>query len=80
MVVCAGDSGLKDARRLAQASGYPVVPDIGYPTPGSLSQYGWVDNQIPVICIEEDDETPMDRVWPNFSEGIQEIFLDASPR
>jgi len=80
MIVCAGDPGLKDAQHLADASGYPVVPEIGYPTPGSLSQFGWVDNKIPVICIEESDEASPQEVWPRFAQGVREIFLDASPR
>lgn len=80
MVVCAGEPGLKDAERLARASGYEVKPEIGYPTPGSLSQYGWWDNGIPVICIEEDDDAPAASVWPRFASGMREIFLDDSPR
>jgi murein peptide amidase A len=80
MVVAAGDPGMRDAERLSRSSGYKVVPEIGYPTPGSLSQFGWVDNQIPVICIEEDDDTPREQVWAHFQAGIREIFLDASPR
>lgn len=80
MIVAAGEPGLKDAERLSRSSGYKVVPEIGYPTPGSLSQYGWWDNQIPVICIEEDDETHKEQVWPNFGKGLREIFLDASAR
>jgi len=80
MVVCAGEPGRKDAERLAQSSGYEVVPEIGYPTPGSLSQFGWFDNRIPVICIEEADETPDGEVWTNFAQGMQQIFLDASDR
>ncbi|MGE0525735.1 MAG: M14 family zinc carboxypeptidase [Bdellovibrionales bacterium] len=80
MIVCAGESGMKDAERLSRASGYQVVPEIGYPTPGSLSQFGWVDRQIPVICIEEDDDALPQEVWPRFQNGMREIFLDASPR
>lgn len=80
MVVCAGDPGRKDADRLSRSSGYEVVREIGYPTPGSLSQYGWVDHHIPVICIEEADETSPGQVWPNFEQGMREIFLDSSPR
>ena len=78
MIVAAG--GTRDAERLSRSSGYAVVPEIGYPTPGSLSEYGWFDRQIPVICIEEADETPPEKVWPNFAKGLHEIFLDASPR
>ena len=80
MIVAAGEPALPDAERLSKSSHYKVVPEIGYPTPGSLSQYGWVDNKIPVICIEEADETPRDEVWPHFREGMRQIFLDASPR
>jgi protein MpaA len=80
MIVAAGERAVPDAERLSRSSHYKVVPEIGYPTPGSLSQYGWFDNQIPVICIEEADETPRDQVWPNFQAGMREIFLDASPR
>jgi predicted deacylase len=80
MVVCAGEPGMKDASRLAASSGYEVSPDIGYPTPGSLSQYGWVDHGIPVICIEEADESSPQQVWSGFGPGMREIFLDASPR
>ncbi|MGZ3723336.1 MAG: M14 family zinc carboxypeptidase [Bdellovibrionales bacterium] len=80
MIVAAGDSALRDAERLSRSSNYKVVPEIGYPTPGSLSQFGWHDRQIPVICIEEADETPRDQVWPNFKEGMRQIFLDATSR
>jgi hypothetical protein len=80
MIVAAGEPGLRDAERLSRSSRYKVVPEIGYPTPGSLSQFGWADNRIPVICIEEADETPREQVWPNFAQGMREIFLDASPR
>lgn len=80
MVVCAGEPGLRDAERLSRSSQYEVVPEIGYPTPGSLSQYGWWDNKIPVICIEEADEAAPNTVWPRFEDGIKEIFLDASDR
>ena len=80
MIVAAGEPGHRDAERLSRSSGYKVVPEIGYPTPGSLSQYAWIDRRIPVICIEEADETPQAQVWPNFGMGMQEIFLDVSER
>ncbi len=80
MIVCAGESGMRDAERLAQSSGYEVVPEIGYPTPGSLSQFGWADHKIPVICIEESDDASPNQVWPRFRQGMEEIFLDPSAR
>jgi hypothetical protein len=80
MIVAAGEPAIRDAERLSRSSTYKVVPEIGYPTPGSLSQFGWFDNRIPVICIEEDDLTPREKVWPNFAAGMREIFLDATAR
>jgi hypothetical protein len=80
MIVAAGPGAQMDAVRLSRSSGYEVVPEIGYPTPGSLSQYGWIDNKIPVICIEESDHSLEENVWPAFAQGMREIFLDASPR
>jgi predicted deacylase len=80
MVVCAGETGLRDAERLSKSSGYEVKPEIGYPTPGSLSQFGWWDRKIPVICIEEADEAKPNTVWPRFGQGMREIFLDETER
>lgn len=79
-VVYAGPPGRKDAERLGRCSGYEVRDDIGYPTPGSLSQYAWGDLHIPVICIEEQEGAPLDQVWPHFERGIREIFADSSLR
>jgi hypothetical protein len=79
-IVCAGQPGQKDAELLGSASGYEVRPEIGYPTPGSLSQYGWADRKIPVICIEEKDGTPLDQVWPHFEPAMRDIFADSSLR
>jgi predicted deacylase len=79
-IVYAGEPALRDAERLAQASGYDVTPDIGYPTPGALSQYGWADLGIPIICIEEKSGTAEAEVWPHFESGFREIFADGSMR
>jgi murein peptide amidase A len=79
-VVCTGAPGRADADRLAKVSGYEVVETIGYPTPGSLSAYGWAENGIPVICIEEQEKTPLPEIWPHFEQAIRDIFLDPSLR
>lgn len=79
-IVMTGEPARKDAERLARVSGYPLQATIGYDTPGSLSQYGWVDRQIPVICIEEQEGTPLDKVWSHFKVAIVEIFSDPSER
>jgi hypothetical protein len=80
-IVVTGPPGNHDARRLAEASGYTLQEHIGYPTPGSLSHYGWHDHQIPVICIEEQELlTDLTQSWPRFKKGIQAIFRDTSLR
>ncbi len=65
-----------EAKILAQCSGYPLQEDIGYPTPGSLGQFAWLDHKIPVICIEEQEHmADLSQVWPHFSDAIKKIFL-----
>ena len=80
-IVGTGASAQLDTERLARASGYEGTADIGYPTPGSLSSFGYHDKKIPVICIEENDQvTDYDAIWPRFEKGIKEIFYDLSDR
>lgn len=79
-VVCSGEPGLTDAHYLAQSSGYEVMTSIGYPTPGSLSQYAWNDLRIPVICIEEMEHIELDSVWPRFRQGLENILGDDGSR
>lgn len=79
-IVMTGEPARKDAERLAQSSGYNLQETIGYDTPGSLSQFGWFDRKIPIICIEEQEGTPLPQVWGHFENGIRDIFLDNSLR
>ncbi len=79
-IVYAGEPGLIDAKRLSDCSGYDLKDDIGYPTPGSLSAYGWKDLGIPVICIEEQEGMDLSKVWAHFSEGLKQILMDNSVR
>lgn len=80
-IVGTGAAAKLDSERLAQSSGYELVEDIGYPTPGSLGSYGWHDKQIPVICIEEQDGLKdLAQIWPRFRKGMTAIFEDLSYR
>lgn len=79
-IVCSGPAGEIDARYLAESSGYEVVNSIGYPTPGSLSQYAWTDLNIPVICVEELEKIELDSVWPRFRQGLENILGDTRSR
>lgn len=80
-IVATGERALKDAQRLSQNSGYEVRSEIGYPTPGSLSQFGWHDHQIPIICIEEQEHLKnLDEIWPRFEKSMISVFTDMSLR
>lgn len=70
-VVFTGEPGKKAAEILATGTGYQAREDIGYPTPGSLGQYGWIEHQIPVVCIEEQEHIHLDLVWPHFKTGLE---------
>lgn len=73
-VVYTGSPGKKWADIIAQHCGYISREDIGYPTPGSLGQYGWLEQQIPVICIEEQEHIDLSTVWPRFASGLQSLL------
>lgn len=79
-IVYTGDLGLKDAKRLSQVSGYDLKDDIGYPTTGSLSSYGWEDYKIPIICVEEQEGCALHTIWPRFQPALEEILNDKSER
>ncbi len=69
-VVYTGETGQAYAEFLTQGNHYDSHPDIGYPTPGSLGQYGWLEHKIPVVCIEEQEAEPLENVWSHFNEGL----------
>jgi murein peptide amidase A len=73
-VVYTGVTGKKISDLLTKGNGYESREDIGYPTPGSLGQYGWLNHQIPVICIEEQERSDLDLVWPHFKTGLTELI------
>jgi hypothetical protein len=77
-LVYTGSPGEPYAKALSHNNNYPVKEDIGYPTPGSLGHYGWMNEKIPVVCIEEQEKISLDRVWPNFCDGLQEILKNNS--
>ncbi|NUN05438.1 MAG: DUF2817 domain-containing protein [Bdellovibrio sp.] len=70
-VVYTGHPGKAAAEILATGTPYPAREDIGYPTPGSLGQYGWLEHQIPVVCIEEQEHIDLNLVWPHFKTGLE---------
>lgn len=76
-VVYTGATAKHVAELFAQGNNYEVKEDIGYPTPGSLGQYGWHNMHIPVICIEENNTMKLNKVWGNFQKGLTEYMLNS---
>lgn len=73
-VVYTGSPGKEAADLLAKDSPYQAREDIGYPTPGSLGQYGWLNHQTPVICIEEQEGENLENVWKHFGRGLESLL------
>ncbi len=48
---------------MAEGNGYPVVSDIGYPTPGSFGTYAGIERNIPAITLELPEDEPLETVW-----------------
>ena len=44
------------AKKVSEIIGYPVEASIGYPTPGSFGTWAGIENKIPTITLELDEE------------------------
>lgn len=73
-IVYTGQPAAPVASSLGLHSGYETHEDIGYPTPGSLGQYGWFSHQIPVICIEEQEGAPRNHIWRRFQWALTDLL------
>ncbi|MBX2987680.1 MAG: DUF2817 domain-containing protein [Bdellovibrionaceae bacterium] len=78
-VVYSGASGKPWAEKIARGTGYEAREDIGYPTPGSLGQYGALTLQIPVICVEAKEGDVPDELWPRFGRGLTSLLKGSPP-
>ncbi len=74
-IVLTGDSEIETAKILSRHTGYEFMHDIGYPTPGSLGEYGWCERGIPVICIEVEEKLARPEIEKLFHKAIEEIFI-----
>lgn len=74
-IVLTGDSEIETAKVLSRHTGYEFMHDIGYPTPGSLGEYGWRERKIPVICIEVEEKLARPEIEKLFRKAIEEIFI-----
>jgi hypothetical protein len=69
-----GPGGQALAEALAKINGYEPSPTIGYPTPGSLGNYGGLDLKIPVITFEIPRGTKAKRAWTD-SHDVLRAFV-----
>ena len=58
------------AEVMTRHNGYPAVPTIGYPTPGSMGNWGGNDRQIPMITLELPRGLPASRAWPDHRAAV----------
>ncbi len=62
------------ATRMAELTGYPLAPDIGYPTPGSFGTYLGREREVPTITLELNDESG-ETLWPAHREAVRQFLL-----
>ena len=58
------------SEKISQIINYPVEPSIGYPTPGSFGTYAGIEQKIPTITLELDEECTVE----NLTEPVHKIF------
>ena len=51
------------AELISEIIHYPVEASIGYPTPGSFGTYCAIENNIPVITLELDENCPVENLY-----------------
>lgn len=63
-----------EAEIIGQRTGYDIVPDIGYPTPGSLGTYAGLERKISTLTYEIERGLSLDRVLKEHIDPIVESF------
>jgi protein MpaA len=58
------------AKRMSTYNRYPVAPNIGYPTPGSMGTYCGIDRKIPMITLELPRGTSGEESWERNREAL----------
>ena len=68
-----GEQSAPWAQILGKTFGYPVTPDIGYPTPGSLGQFCFLNLKTACICVEFPEQVEADVAWKMLGPSLLEI-------
>ena len=58
------------AALLARHNGYPVQPNVGYPTPGSFGSWAGADLRIPVVTLELPRHNNGEKAWAENRAGL----------
>lgn len=64
----------KLAQDMAKHNGYPVIADMGYPTPGSFGTWAGKEQQIPTITLELRDRHPTPKMWSENRDALVEAI------
>jgi len=67
------------ARLMAAQNGYPVLANIGHPTPGSLGSWAGIDRGLPVITLELPQNRPGEECWQRNRGAILEAIAAEVP-
>ncbi len=62
------------AELMARENGYPVKPDIGYATPGSLGTWTGYERQIPTITLELPAHQDQEQCWRENRDAIMNFI------
>ncbi len=65
------------AKQIAVLTGYPLVTNVGYPTPGSFGTWAGIEHHIPVITLEVDrarTEDELDKLWTKLNPLFQSFL------
>ncbi len=73
-IIYTGNDAKKLTELISSITTYPAQDDIGYPTPGSIGQYGWFNKKTPVICFEELEGTPHSHIWNRWQKVLKIIM------
>ena len=67
------------ARLMAAQNGYPVLANVGHPTPGSLGSWAGIDRGVPVITLELPESRPGAECWQRNRRAILEAISADAP-
>ena len=69
------ESALPIAREMSRHNGYPLLADVGYPTPGSLGRHASRILGIPIVTLE----TGLEGADPLWSKVRGSLMLALAP-